>query len=280
MLHNINPDIVSFTLLGMPLQIRWYGLFYVLSFIIGWVFYRRMLKHRNILLSREQYESIIFVIMLGVVLGGRLGYILFYSLPEAFANPVGSILQNPLQIFYVWEGGMSFHGGALGVITGGYLFTRKHKLSFAAMADAVIPLISLGLGLGRLGNFINGELWGSPTKLPWGVVFPDAGSLPRHPTQLYELFLEGIVLFAVTYFLLKRIKTNGVVFWIWFALYGVFRFLIEFVRMPDELQFYDDYGFILGFMSIGQFLSLLMIIIGSLAIWLIYRSKRSIKEAK
>ena len=269
MIHNINPEIVSFTLFGMDLQVRWYGLFYVLSFIIGWIFYRRLLKYRNIELKRDLYESIIFYIMLGVILGGRIGYMLFYNLPYYFSHP--------LQIFAVWEGGMSFHGGALGVIITGYIFTRRHKLSFAAMADAVIPLVSIGLGLGRLGNFINGELWGSPTSLPWGIVFPEAGIQPRHPTQLYEMILEGLVLFAVTYILLRKIKTNGVVFWIWFALYGVFRFLIEFVREADDLQIYEDYGFFFGFMSIGQFLSLLMIIIGGIGIWQCYRYAR-IKE--
>ncbi|HOH79547.1 MAG TPA: prolipoprotein diacylglyceryl transferase [Candidatus Cloacimonadota bacterium] len=261
--HNLNPDIVSFDLAGLHLQVRWYGLFYVLSFILAWLFYRKLLKFRGIHLSREQYESVIFVMMLGVVLGGRIGYALFYNLPYYF--------QHPLQLLAVWEGGMSFHGGALGVIIAGYLFVRKNKLSFAAMADAVIPLVSIGLGLGRLGNFINGELWGRPTTLPWGMVFPEAGDLPRHPTQLYELFLEGIVLFAVTFWLLRKIKTPGVVFWIWFALYGIFRFLIEFVREPDDIQIYQDYGYFFGFMSIGQFLSMLMIIVAAIAIWLIYR---------
>jgi len=263
---NINPEIIGFELGGMHLSIRWYGLFYVLSFILAWFFYRKLLKYRQIELNRDQYESIIFAIMLGVILGGRLGYIIFYNLPY--------YLSHPLQIFAVWEGGMSFHGGALGVIIAGYIFVRKHKLSFGAMADAITPLISVGLGLGRIGNFINGELWGRPTTLPWGMVFPEAGNVPRHPSQLYEMFLEGIVLFIVTYTLLKKIKTPGVVFWIWFALYGLFRFLIEFVREPDKLQVYEDYGYFFGFMPIGQFLSLLMVIVGVIAIILIYRKAK------
>ena len=260
---NINPEIIGFELGGMHLSIRWYGLFYVLSFVLAWIFYRKLLKYRQIELNRDQYESIIFAIMLGVILGGRLGYVLFYNLPY--------YISHPLQIFAVWEGGMSFHGGALGVIIAGYIFVRRHKLSFGAMADAITPLICVGLGLGRIGNFINGELWGKPTTLPWGMVFPEAGDLPRHPSQLYEMFLEGIVLFIVTYTLLKKIKTPGVVFWIWFALYGLFRFLIEFVREPDRLQVYEDYGYFFGFMSIGQFLSMLMVIVGAIAIFLIYR---------
>lgn len=263
---NINPEIVGFELGGMHLSIRWYGLFYVLSFVLAWIFYRKLLKYRQIELNRDQYESIIFAVMLGVILGGRLGYVLFYNLPY--------YLSHPLQIFAVWEGGMSFHGGALGVIIAGYIFVRKHKLSFGAMADAITPLICVGLGLGRIGNFINGELWGKPTTLPWGMVFPEAGDLPRHPSQLYEMFLEGIVLFIITYTLLKKIKTPGVVFWIWFALYGLFRFLIEFVREPDRLQVYEDYGYFFGFMSIGQFLSMLMVIVGAIAIFLIYRKAK------
>ncbi len=263
---NINPEIVSFELAGAHLSIRWYGLFYVLSFVLAWIFYRKLLKYRQISLNQDQYESIIFAIMLGVILGGRIGYLLFYNLPY--------YISHPLQIFAVWEGGMSFHGGALGVIIAGYIFIRKHKLSFGAMADAITPLISVGLGMGRIGNFINGELWGKPTTLPWGMVFPGAGDLPRHPSQLYEMVLEGIVLFAVTFILLKKLKTPGLVFWIWFGLYGVFRFLIEFVREPDDLKVYEEYGYFFGFMSIGQFLSMLMVVIGAIMIFLIYRNSK------
>lgn len=269
---NINPEIIGFEIGGLHLSIRWYGLFYVLSFILAWIFYRKLLKYRQIELNRDQYESIIFAIMLGVILGGRLGYVLFYNLPY--------YLSHPLQIFAVWEGGMSFHGGALGVMIAGYIFVKKHKLSFGGMADAITPLVSIGLGLGRIGNFINGELWGKPTNLPWGMVFPDAGPLPRHPSQLYEMLLEGVVLFIVSFTLLKKIKTHGVVFWIWFALYGLFRFLIEFVREPDRLQVYEDYGYFFGFMSIGQFLSLLMMIVGVVAIILIYRKAKRPQEGE
>lgn len=263
---NINPEIVGFELAGMHLGVRWYGLFYVLSFVLAWIFYRKLLKYREIHLDRDQYESIIFAIMLGVILGGRLGYVLFYNLPY--------YLSHPLQVFAVWEGGMSFHGGALGVIIAGYIFVKRHKLSFGAMADAITPLISVGLGMGRIGNFINGELWGKPTKLPWGMVFPEAGDLPRHPSQLYEMFWEGIVLFVVTFLLLKKLKTPGLVFWIWFALYGLFRFFIEFVREPDDLNVYEKYGYFFGFMSIGQFLSMLMLFSGIIAVLLIHKNAK------
>lgn len=267
---NISPDIASFNLLGLHLQIRWYGLFYVISFILGFLLYRNMLKKKSIVLSREQYESALFSVMLGVVLGGRLGYVLFYNLPF--------YLSNPLAMFAVWEGGMSFHGGALGVIVAGLIFTWKNKLKFYALADCAVPLVAIGLGLGRLGNFINAELWGKVTTVPWGMVFPGAGSLPRHPTQIYEMILEGLVLFLVTYLLLKRIKRDGIVFWIFIGLYGIFRFLVEFVREPDDLDIYRKYGFLFGFMSIGQILSALMIIAALAGIWMINRKAATAKE--
>lgn len=262
---HINPDILHFNLFGLDMHIRWYGFFYVLSFIIGYVFYRYTLRLRGVKLSRDHYEGLIFALMLGVVLGGRIGYVLFYNLPW--------YLQHPLEIFAVWEGGMSFHGGALGVIIAGYIYLKRHKLSFYPLADAMMPLVAIGLGLGRLGNFINGELWGRITTQPWGMVFPGAGSLPRHPTQLYELFLEGFVLFAVTYMILRLCKRDGLGFWAFLGLYGVFRFLIEFVREPDDLDLYNKYGYFLGFMTIGQILSGLMIVAAGIGIWSLYRKK-------
>lgn len=256
---NISPEIVSFNIAGLPLQIRWYGLFYVLSFIIGFLTFGHNLKFRQIKLNREQYESAIFHVMVGVILGGRLGYVLFYNLLF--------YLHNPLAIFAVWEGGMSFHGGALGVIIAGLIFARRNKLHFLSLADAAVPIVAIGLGLGRLGNFINGELWGKATNLPWAMIFPGSDGVPRHPTQIYELFLEGIVLSIVSYFLLKKLKQKGLVFFSFIGLYGVFRFLIEFVREPDDISFYTKFGFIFGFMSIGQFLSFLMIIAAAWGIW-------------
>lgn len=256
---NLRPDIVSFSLLGLQMQVRWYGFFYVLSFVLGYFLYKYNLGKRNIKLSREQYESALFTIMLGVIIGGRLGYVLFYNLIY--------YIQNPLYIFAVWEGGMSFHGGALGVIIGGLIFCKRQKLSFYSMADPAVPLVAVGLGLGRLGNFINGELYGKITSLPWGMIFPGSDGKPRHPSQIYELLLEGVVLALITQYLLGKVKREGIVFWTFIGGYGFFRFLIEFVREPDSLEFYNKFGMIFGFMSIGQFLSLLMVLVSAYGIW-------------
>ncbi len=260
---NVSPEIASFTLLGLHLTIRWYGFFYVLSFILGYLLYKYNLRKREVTLSKEHYESALFTIMLGVILGGRIGYVIFYNLLY--------YLQHPLAIFAVWEGGMSFHGGALGVIIGGLIYSRRTKISFYKLADPAVPIVAMGLGFGRLGNFINGELYGRASNLPWAMLFPDSPNVARHPSQLYELFLEGIVLATVTQFLLGKIKKEGIVFWSFIGLYGVFRFLIEFVREPDSLDFYHKFGFIFGFMTIGQFLSLLMLLLSGYAVWRINR---------
>lgn len=267
--HNISPEIAKFSLFGLDLQIRWYGFFYVLSFILGYFLYRYNLRIRKVEMGKEQYESAIFYVMLGVILGGRLGYILFYNLLY--------YLQNPLGILAVWEGGMSFHGGALGVIIAGLLFCKKYNYRFMELADPAIPLVAIGLGLGRLGNFINGELFGKPTNLPWAMIFPDSDGLPRHPTQIYEMLLEGLVLGLLAQYMLKKVKQSGIVFWTFIGMYGVFRFFVEFVREPDVLEFYDKFGYILGFMPIGQFLSLLMVLAAVIGMIIIFKRGRESK---
>jgi len=261
---DFNPDIVRFSLWGYPLQIRWYGLMYVLGFIVGYIFYRRNLRYRNITLTKDQYEGLVFSVMLGVILGGRLGYVLFYNLP--------SYLRNPLEIFAVWQGGMSFHGGALGVIIAGWIFLRKNKLNFYQLADPAMPLVAIGLGFGRLGNFINGELYGRITTVPWAMVFPNSDGQPRHPTQLYELLLEGILLAILTQIIFRKAKREGIGFWSFIGLYGFFRLTVEFVREPDRLESFPHYPFF-GWLTMGMILSSIMIFAADIGICYIYRKQ-------
>ena len=166
----------------------------------------------------------------------------------------------------MWHGGMSFHGGVLGVITFGYIFKKKHKLDFFQLADPLMPLVAIGLGLGRLGNFINAELYGRVTTVPWGMIFPNTDGRPRHPSQLYESFLEGLMLFLLTWIILKKTKRNGVVFFSWIGLYGVFRFFVEFFREPDS-----QLGFVFLKFTQGQMLSSVMIIVGIIGVIYVYR---------
>ncbi len=260
MLHfpDINPTIVK---LG-TFEIRWYGLFYIVGFIIAYVFIRRHYAIRKIKLNKEEYETLLFNMMLGVIIGGRLGYILFYHF--------SFYLQNPLQIFKVWEGGMSFHGGAVGVILAGLLFCKKYNRNFYVLADPVMPLVSIGLFFGRMGNFINAELYGKPTSVAWAMIFPNSDGRPRHPSQIYEAILEGIVLFLITNYMFRRIKKPGIVFWSWIGLYGLFRFLVEFVREPDA-----HLGYIWGFMTTGQILSSIMIAAALIAIGILIRNEHN-----
>jgi phosphatidylglycerol:prolipoprotein diacylglycerol transferase len=264
---DIHPYIVKFNIGSFPLEVRYYGLLYLISFALGYLFVRKNLPLRGISLTKEKYSDLIFYIALGVILGGRIGYMFFYSLPEFLANP--------LTLFQVWHGGMSFHGGFLGVIIAGYIFARHEKISFLGGADVVMPWAALGLGLGRLGNFINAELYGAPTDLPWGVVFPGE-TIARHPTQLYEMFFEGILMFFVLQFMVKHVKREGIVFWSFFIFYGVVRYLIEFIRLPDDIASLYPNGLLYGVlpMSQGQFLSSIMIVAGIIGLILVMRKKK------
>lgn len=239
---NINPVIFH---IG-PFQIRWYAIMYIISFIIAYFLLRKLYKEDDIKVKKQDYENLFFYIMLGVVIGGRFGYILFYNLSDC--------IRNPLEVFAVWHGGMSFHGGMIAVIILSYIFCRKHHYEFYKLADATAVVAPIGLALGRLGNFINAELYGRPTNLPWGMIFPGE-KIARHPSQLYELFLEGIVLFIILYILRKRIHKKGFVFWSFICGYGIFRFLVEFVREPDA-----QLGFVIWHFTMGQVLSSFMII--------------------
>jgi len=232
-----------------PLAIRWYGLMYLVAFVAGILLGRLRIKQRPDLgWSYKDLDDLLFYCVIGVVLGGRLGYVLFYKLTE--------YLHDPIKIFYVWEGGMSFHGGFLGVILAMLWFARRCKRHWFAVTDFLAPLVPLGLGAGRIGNFINGELWGRATNVSWGMIFPTAGDgQPRHPSQLYEAGLEGVLLFAIIWGFSRKPRPMGAVSALFLISYGVLRFLVEFTRQPDAFLVDLPMGW-----SMGQWLSLPMIV--------------------
>ncbi|GKW49840.1 prolipoprotein diacylglyceryl transferase [Halomonas sp. NCCP-2165] len=237
-----------------PLAIHWYGLMYVVGFVAAWWLGCR--RAARLGLTRDDIGDLIFYAALGVVLGGRLGYVLFYGMDR--------LLENPLWIVQVWDGGMSFHGGLIGVLLAALWFARKKGLAFFALTDFVAPLVPIGLGAGRLGNFINAELPGRITTLPWGMPFPGMGPEPRHPSALYEAALEGLVLFVVLWWVSAKPRARGLISGLFLVLYGLFRFGVEFVRLPDA-----HIGFIaLGWVTMGMLLTLPMILAGvALMLW-------------
>ena len=232
-----------------PLEIRWYGLMYLLGFIVAYFIIRAELRRRNGPIPVEQADDLLFYLILGLLIGGRLGYVLFYNLPVYLAAP--------WEVFAVWNGGMSFHGGLIGLIVAGLIFCRKRDVRFLELADIGALSAPIGLMLGRIGNFINGELYGRVTTLPWGMVFPQGGNLPRHPSQLYEALFEGPVLFFFLWWLRRRTSRHGQVLAAFLIGYGVLRFFIEFVRQPDV-----QLGFVLYWLTMGQILCLVMICAG------------------
>lgn len=243
-----------------PLAVRWYGLMYLFGFMFAlWLANKRADKP-NSGWTRDQVSDLLFAGFLGVVIGGRVGYVLFYNF--------GQFLDNPLYLFEVWTGGMSFHGGLLGVITAMLWYGYKNNRSFFTIADFVAPLVPFGLGAGRLGNFMNGELWGRVTDVPWAMVFPTGGPFPRHPSQLYEFALEGILLFLILNWFIRKPRPLGAVSGLFLFGYGTFRFLVEYVRQPDaQLGLFGDW------ISMGQILSLPMVIGGLLmVIWAFKRN--------
>lgn len=242
-----------------PLAVRWYGLMYLIGFLSGWMLGRRRAKRPGSGWTAEQVDDLITYCVLGVVAGGRIGYMLFYDFP--------GLIHDPLSLFAVWNGGMSFHGGVLGVFLVCLLFARKNDKALFEVGDFLAPLIPIGLFCGRIGNYINSELWGAPTDLPWGVIFPDpmAGSVPRHPSQLYEAGLEGVALFIILWGFSATKRPVGSVSGLFLLCYGIFRFAVEFVRIPDI-----QLGYLaLGWLTMGQILSLPMILAGA---WLIRRA--------
>jgi phosphatidylglycerol:prolipoprotein diacylglycerol transferase len=245
-----------------PLQVHWYGVMYLLGFLGAWLVAVKRSKQAHSVISKAQIEDLVVYGAMGVIIGGRCGYVLFYYFDR--------FLLDPLWLFRVWEGGMSFHGGMLGVIVALWLYSRKIKQSFLGVADFVAPMVPLGLGFGRLGNFIGQELWGRATDVSWGMVFPrDPLGLARHPSQLYQAFLEGLVLFVVLLWFSAKPKPRGAVSALFLICYGSFRFIVEFVREPDSHIGFD----MLGWMTRGQLLCLPMIGFGiGLMLW-VYRAE-------
>jgi len=252
------PFHVAGTMLG-PFAIRWYGLMYLLAFIFVIVLGRRRAS-QNLLTGwhPRDIDDMLFYGVFGVILGGRLGYVLFYK-------PLYYLL-HPLEIFQVWQGGMSFHGGFLGVLVALWFYARKRGRPWLDVTDFVAPLVPLGLAAGRLGNFINGELVGRVTSGPWAMVFPQVDALPRHPSQLYELALEGLVLFVLLWTYASRYRPMGAVSGLFLVGYGTLRFIGEFAREPDNFL-----GYLAGGFTMGQWLSMPMIAIGLIMMIWAYR---------
>lgn len=233
-------------------QLRWYSLAYLFGIVIGWWYLLRLLREPGAPMAKRHADDMVFYATLGIILGGRLGYVLFYR-PAYY-------LENPLEVFQLWDGGMSFHGGVIGVSLGILWMARKHKLDWLRIHDYVACCIPFGLFLGRLANFVNAELWGRQTDLPWGIVFPNAGGVPRHPSQLYEAALEGIVLFVILWALFWKTRARwqpGRLVGAFILVYGISRFLVELVRQPDVGLENLPWG-----LSMGQTLSLPMIVAG------------------
>ena len=285
---NISPEIFEISIFGFTFALRWYALAYIVGILLGWrlvvraVRTARLWENDRPVMTAEQVEDLLFWVILGVILGGRLGYVLFYQ--------PGFYIAYPLQILKLWEGGMSFHGGAIGVIVAAFYYTTRHRLSKLSTGDMVCLGLAPGLFLGRIANFINAELWGRATDLPWGVAFPTEaaqfcpaveGICARHPSQLYEAVLEGLVLGALLIWMAWRrgaLKRGGLICGTFLAGYGFARFVVEFVRQPDA-QFIAD-GNPLGLawqiggygLTMGQLLSVPMIAVGLV---LILRARRA-----
>ena len=253
------PDIDPVALRIGPLAVRWYALAYIVGIILGWRHVRGIAASPPKVMSPEETDDLVVWCTLGIVLGGRLGYVLFYQ-PGYFAD-------NPVQILELWHGGMSFHGGLIGVITALILFARHQKLPFFMVGDAVVCAVPIGLFFGRLANFVNGELFGRPSDVPWAMIFPRGGPEPRHPSQLYEAMLEGALLFLVLYVLRKRgyRARPGLIAGAFLIGYGIARIVAELFREPDAIRGYLAFG-----TTEGQLLSIPLILYGA---WLVLRAK-------
>ena len=253
----INPIAVS---IG-PFKVHWYGVMYLVGFVFAFWMANRRSDRSNGVWNREQVSDVLFYGFMGVILGGRCGYVLFYQLDR--------FIESPFYLFRIWEGGMSFHGGVIGVVLAIIYYARKNQRSILATGDFIVPLLPVGLGAGRIGNFINSELWGRVTDSPLGIVFHNGGPLPRHPSQLYEFALEGVLLFIILVIFSRKPRPNGSTSGLFLLAYGIFRITVEFFRQPDA-----QLGLLTFGLSMGQILSLPMVIIGVCLFVFAYRYNR------
>ncbi len=253
--HNIDP--VAFSIASI--NVHWYGIMYLFAFLGGWFLLRIMANYSHSKFTANQVEDLMSWLIIGVLLGGRLGYIIFYDLP--------SYLESPWEIFQVWRGGMSFHGGFLGVLAVLYIWSRKHKKNFVDLTDFIAPAVPLGIFFGRMGNFINGELYGNVSNMPFAMFFPHGGPYPRHPSQLYEAFLEGLLLFLILWILALKPRKRCFISGVFCVGYATFRSFCELFRVPDV-----QYGYFLNYLTMGQILCIPMFLLG---IYLIIYAKNS-----
>jgi|SRR3989338_4722045 len=251
-MHNINPVLLR---LG-PFEIRYYGLFYVLGFVMAYFIIDYLAKKKKISLSKDDIADFLLYIIVGTVLGARIFYIIFYNLPF--------YLSNPFEMLAVWHGGLSFHGGLIGSVIAGFYFCKRKKIDFYEIADITVIPLALGLALGRIGNFINGELYGRITDVPWAVKFPDAEGF-RHPSQIYESF-KNLLIFSTLWIIKDKKLPRGFIFWLFVVMYSALRFIVEFTREPDE-----QLGFIIGFLTMGQILSIAMFLTGVYFIYHVHK---------
>ncbi len=257
--HNLNPVIFG---IG-PLQVRWYGLMYVVGFIIAGYILKILVRKKFYKITEDKIDSMITTMILCMFVGARLAYVFIYNW-DYYSDHLSELLS-------VWQGGLSFHGALVGLIVGGYIFGKQNGVSLAQVMDNVALAGTQGLFFGRMGNFINGELFGRQTDVAWGIIFKDGGPFPRHPSQLYEAFLEGLLLFAFLWFMQPRVKRYGEISAYFIGGYGVLRFIVEFFREPDT-----QLGYYFSFLTMGQILCFLMIVVGVITYWLAARAKQEI----